>query len=1032
MSSLHARPIWASRQPSALISLLAATISLSFLAPNVHAQTLLDHMWETDGFVTSLATSGRTVYLGGDFTYVGPRTGGLVGTDPTTGAVLPTFPSIPGARVVASVPDGAGGWYVAGEFASYGAASSQGLRHIRADLSLDPWTPDIGAVDVLALSSTTLYVGGRFSFANGEARERAAAFDVSTGQLTAWNPDPYMGYPGEGMVMSLAVSGSNVYIGGWFDHCGGESRQGVAAVDATTGLATAWNPNASENGTFSRIIPHGTTVYLGGSFESIGGEEHRNLVEVEAVSGLATSWDPQAGDGEVLALASDGSTLYVGGYFENLAGEPRPRIGAFDMASGLLKPWNPEASDGVRTLSVSGSVVYVGGDFKTIGGQSRRGMAALDASTGLATAWDPYPASGALTIEAGENAILVGGDFNSIGGVSRNYFAAIDSATGRVTDWDPGINAAGAPWGTKVAISESGTTVYIGGPFTIAGGQPRAGLAEIDAVTGLATAWTPPPVGWTEGFLIINKIVAAGSAVYVAGAFSSMDGSPRTELAALDAATGALLPWNPAPESDYSVWVSTLAKQGTTLYVGGHFSRMAGQPRSGAAAFDVVTGALTAWHPDIDGYVYAIASSGPTVYVGGGFTRVSGQSRSNLAAMDAASGLATDWTADMNGPVSSIALGRERIFVAGSCTPVGGEPWGPRDLVAFDRRTGGLTQWAPLPYTLGLIEILARGDRLYVGGGFSIMAGVPCTNFAAFREDSSAEVLDVVAPVVNVLAPNGRDELAIGAATDLQWVATDSVGVTRVTLYLSRAGAAGPWELLGNNVPRTGHFTWFVTGPECLLTGYLRVDASDAAGNIGTDISDQPFTIMSAPVPTLVELFRVVPTAQGVRIEWRFADPASVRDVELQRARDAAGEWTRVSIPPQNNGTLVSVLDAEAPGGAPAWYRLSGVQRDGRAFTTPSVSVDALEPITTFALTSPAPNPTAGRALVSFALPRSAHVRVSLADVQGREVALLAEGMREAGRYNAALDARDLSAGLYFVRMQAGGITLTRRLILVR
>ena len=79
-----------------------------------------------------------------------------------------------------------------------------------------------------------------------------------------------------------------------------------------------------------------------------------------------------------------------------------------------------------------------------------------------------------------------------------------------------------------------------------------------------------------------------------------------------------------------------------------------------------------------------------------------------------------------------------------------------------------------------------------------------------------------------------------------------------------------------------------------------------------------------------------------------------------------------------------------------------------------------------------APNPAAGRSLVRFEVPRSTPVRLSLLDVQGREVAVLADGVREPGRYTAALDASDLRAGIYFVRMQAGSTKLTRRVVVLQ
>jgi hypothetical protein len=84
-------------------------------------------------------------------------------------------------------------------------------------------------------------------------------------------------------------------------------------------------------------------------------------------------------------------------------------------------------------------------------------------------------------------------------------------------------------------------------------------------------------------------------------------------------------------------------------------------------------------------------------------------------------------------------------------------------------------------------------------------------------------------------------------------------------------------------------------------------------------------------------------------------------------------------------GRVTSELDADAAAGVEQWYRLSGVQRDGHSFTFGPISAVAQGAITAFALSPLSPNPSTGRLLVTFATPARTWVRLTLADVQGRE-----------------------------------------------
>jgi choice-of-anchor C domain-containing protein len=86
-------------------------------------------------------------------------------------------------------------------------------------------------------------------------------------------------------------------------------------------------------------------------------------------------------------------------------------------------------------------------------------------------------------------------------------------------------------------------------------------------------------------------------------------------------------------------------------------------------------------------------------------------------------------------------------------------------------------------------------------------------------------------------------------------------------------------------------------------------------------------------------------------------------------------------------------------------------------------------------LAAPWPNPAAGAFDVAFTLPAAAPVRLSLCDLQGREIGVLAEGTLPAGRHVRAWGrdaARATSAGIYFLRLETAGITKVRRIALTQ
>lgn len=96
------------------------------------------------------------------------------------------------------------------------------------------------------------------------------------------------------------------------------------------------------------------------------------------------------------------------------------------------------------------------------------------------------------------------------------------------------------------------------------------------------------------------------------------------------------------------------------------------------------------------------------------------------------------------------------------------------------------------------------------------------------------------------------------------------------------------------------------------------------------------------------------------------------------------------------------------------------------------LSTEATEEDYTIQLHQNYPNPFNPSTNISFYLPQSTDVKVSVFDVTGRLVATLSDGLRNAGAHQITFDASALSSGIYFYRIEAGEFVETRKMMLIK
>jgi hypothetical protein len=177
-----------------------------------------------------------------------------------------------------------------------------------------------------------------------------------------------------------------------------------------------------------------------------------------------------------------------------------------------------------------------------------------------------------------------------------------------------------------------------------------------------------------------------------------------------------------------------------------------------------------------------------------------------------------------------------------------------------------------------------------------------------------------------------------------------------------------------------------------------------AIGSSGVQVVD----VSDPTSPALVGGIDTPGSARNIAISEGYAFVTASRSLQVlstqcRRSADFAPDPTWLTLHPEGS---------PSPGARDAAAELPGLTR----------------------LTGVQPNPWQHQTAIAFTLASSCQARLDIYDIQGRLVSTLLNEIRGAGPYGQTWNGRDhsghrVAGGTYFVRLEAGGETMTRKVV---
>ena len=186
-------------------------------------------------------------------------------------------------------------------------------------------------------------------------------------------------------------------------------------------------------------------------------------------------------------------------------------------------------------------------------------------------------------------------------------------------------------------------------------------------------------------------------------------------------------------------------------------------------------------------------------------------------------------------------------------------------------------------------------------------------------------------------------------------------------------------------------------------------------------------------VPVELTSFNANSVNGNVELVWNTATEKNNNGFEIER-KSATSEFVKIGFV-KGNGTTTNVSSysfTDKNVKADYSYRLKQIDFDGTFAYSDIVNVSANQLPVTFALGQNFPNPFNPTTSISYSLPQAGVVNLAIFNTLGQKVKEVVNSYQEAGNYTVSLNASDLSSGNYIYNISVNGISINKKMLLLK